>query len=263
MAGGSHRLWELTRAGRIFSGSGLSVDQRTMLRATIVYLFVALYVLLAVPIGLLWALLTKDTTCLYKLARVCILVAGWLCQVKVKVRGTENIAPGQTYVFLSNHQGNFDGPVLLYAIPRDFRALIKKEMLRIPILSLVLKYVNFVPIDRSHANKALAGIDFGAKLLKQGYSFVAFPEGTRTRDGRLGEFKKGVFVMALKAGVPILPISIIDSSKIQPPGSYSIRPGSVKLIFHDPIPTANLKIQDREHLIERTRAAIASGLAQP
>ncbi len=87
---------------------------------------------------------------IYRLARFCIRAAGWMCGVRVHVQGREKIAPGMTYVFLSNHQGNFDGPVLVHAIPRDWSALIKKEMMRLPVLSLVLKQVQFIPIERSN-----------------------------------------------------------------------------------------------------------------
>jgi 1-acyl-sn-glycerol-3-phosphate acyltransferase len=235
-----------------------------MIRATLVYLFVAVYILILGPIAVLWALLTGNTSLIYDLARFCIRVAGEICGVKVRIRGKEKVLPGRTFVFLSNHQGNLDAPVLAHAIPRNWRALIKKEVMRLPVLSLVLKQVKMVPIDRSDPQRARNSIDRGVKLLKEGYSFIAFPEGTRSRNGRLGEFKKGVFIMALKAGVPIVPISIVNSSGIQPPGEYAIRPGVIEVIFHDPIPTANLGMEDRDRLVDVTRAAIASGLpAQP
>jgi 1-acyl-sn-glycerol-3-phosphate acyltransferase len=231
-----------------------------MIRATLVYVFVALYILILGPIAMLWALITGKTGLIYDLARFCIRVSGAMCGVKVRIRGREKVLPGRTFVFLSNHQGNFDAPVLAHAIPRDWRALIKKEVMRLPVLSLVLRQVQMVPIDRSDPQKARNSIDQGVRLLRQGYSFIAFPEGTRSRNGRLGEFKKGVFIMALKAGVPIVPISIVNSSAIQPPGEYGIRPGTIHVVFHDPIPTENLGMEDRDRLVDLTRAAIASGL---
>jgi len=233
-----------------------------MIRATLVYVFIAIYILIMAPVGLIWTFLSKDTRLLYDLARFCIRVAGLLGGIKVKTHGKEKILPGQTYVFLSNHQGNSDAPVLAHAIPRDWRALIKKEVMRLPVLSLVLRRVKMVPIDRSDPQKARNSIELGVRLLKEGYSFIAFPEGTRSRDGRLGEFKKGVFVMALKARVPIVPISIVNSNKIQPPGEYAIRPGVVDVIFHDPIPAGNMGMEDRDRLVEMTHAAIASGLTE-
>jgi 1-acyl-sn-glycerol-3-phosphate acyltransferase len=113
-----------------------------------------------------------------------------------------------------------------------------------------------VPVDRRDPNQARAAIDRGAALLRQGLSFLAFPEGTRSRDGQLGEFKRGVFVMAIKGQTPVVPVTVLNSAIIQPRGSYRIRPGTIEVIFHDPIPTAGLSIADRDRLIELTREAI-------
>jgi 1-acyl-sn-glycerol-3-phosphate acyltransferase len=233
-----------------------------MIRATLVYLFVGLYIILLAPVAMLWTFVTGDSALLYRLARFCIRTAGFMCGVKVVVQGREKILPDQTYVFLCNHQGNFDGPVLLHAIPRDWKALIKKEMMRLPILSLVMKQVQFVPIERLNPQKAHTGIDLGARLLVERKSFVAFPEGTRSRDGRLGEFKKGVFIMAIKAQTPVVPITILGSAKIQPPGKYAIRPGCIHVIVHDPIPTEGMEFENRNRLVQLTRDAIASALPQ-
>ena len=230
------------------------------IRTTLVYIFIALYLMIMAPLGMAWTFLSKDTTFIYRLARFCVRIAGMIGGVRVQITGTEKLHPGQNYVFLSNHQGNCDGPVLLHAIPRDFRALIKKEMMGIPILSLVMKQVQFVPIDRTDPIKARASIDYGARLLTEGYSFIAFPEGTRSRDGSLGGFKKGVFIMALQAHTPVVPISILNSSTILPRGAYSIRPGTVGVVFHDPIITSEMTIADRERLVDLTRSAILSSL---
>ncbi len=231
-----------------------------MIRAAVVYAFITVYILIMAPIGILWTYLTGRSTFIYRAARLCLRTAGVLCGVRVKITGRDKIVPGQTYVFLSNHQGNFDGPVLFHAIPRDMRALMKKEMLRMPVLSIVMQQLRFVPLDRSDPAGARDGIDRAAEILREGLSFIAFPEGTRSRDGRLGEFKKGAFIMAIKAGVPIVPITIVNSDRIQPPGAFGIKPGRIDLIIHQPIPTAGLTLDDRDHVISLTRKAIASAL---
>jgi 1-acyl-sn-glycerol-3-phosphate acyltransferase len=232
-----------------------------MIRATLVYLFIGLYILLLAPFAMLWVLLSGKPSLLHQLARFCIRVASLLCGVTVTVHGREKISPGLTYVFLSNHQGNFDAPALVHAIPRDWSALIKKEMMRLPLFSLVLKQVQFVPIERTNPKDAHLGIERGALLLGQGKSFLAFPEGTRSRDGRLGKFKKGAFVMAIKAQAPIVPITILNSARVQPPGRYAITPGRIDVIFHDPIETRGMTLNDRDTLVQMTRAAIESPLA--
>jgi 1-acyl-sn-glycerol-3-phosphate acyltransferase len=231
-----------------------------MLRATGVYLFVGLYVAIAAPISIVWALATGKAGHFFSLARFCMCIAGWMSGIRLQVSGREQILPGRTYLFLSNHQGNFDGPLLFYATGRDLSAVIKKEMMRIPVLSIIFRKTNFVPIDRADPMKARAGIDRAARLLKDGHSFFAFPEGTRSRDGSLGPFKKGVFVMAIKAGVPVMPVSIRNSRAIQPPGCYSITAAAVDVIFHAPIPTDRLHIEDRDKLLRWTRDAISAGL---
>jgi 1-acyl-sn-glycerol-3-phosphate acyltransferase len=231
-----------------------------MVRATLVYLFMGTYILLLAPGAIVWAMASGNPSLLYRLARFCIRASGWIGGITVSISGAEKIVPGKTYVFLSNHQSNCDGPVLCHAIPRDWAALIKKEIMRLPVLAQVLKQVQFVPIERMNPKKAHTGIELGVSLLKQGKSFVAFPEGTRSRDGRLCEFKKGVFIMALKAQTPIIPVTIVDSSKVQAPGQYGIRPGRIRVVLHDPIVTEGMQFEDRNRLIEQTKAAIASAL---
>ena len=231
-----------------------------MIRATFIYFFTGVYILALAPPAMLWTLITKDTRLLYILARFCIRVVGLLGGIRVSVHGREKILPGETYLFLSNHQGNADGPILSHATPRDLRALIKSEIMKIPVLSLVFKQVQFVAIERSNPTDARKGIDFGARLLSEGKSFFAFPEGTRSRDGLLGEFKKGVFVMAIKAQAAVVPVTIVGSAAIQPPGKYTISPGRVRVVFHEPIETKGMDLADRNRLVELTRNAIASEL---
>jgi 1-acyl-sn-glycerol-3-phosphate acyltransferase len=227
-----------------------------MIRTTLAYLFAGLYILIVSPIAMALAWLTGDTVVIYRLARFCIRSAGCIAGVRVTILGAEKIpAEGPCY-FLSNHLSNCDVPALAHALPRDFRALTKKEVMRLPVLSMILRRVSFVPVDRRDPNQARAAIDRGAALLRQGLSFLAFPEGTRSRDGQLGEFKRGVFVMAIKGQTPVVPVTVLNSAIIQPRGSYRIRPGTIEVIFHDPIPTAGLSIADRDRLIELTREAI-------
>lgn len=231
-----------------------------MLRTTLTYIFIAIYVVALGPVGILWSFLSGNSDILFTLARFCIKVSGWLCGIRVDIQGKDRILPGRPYLFLSNHQGNVDGPVLVYATARNLRAVIKKEMMKIPMLSLVLRTVNYVPVDRSDPAQARASIDRATRLLREGLSFFAFPEGTRSRTGLLGEFKKGVFVMAIQAGVPVAPVTIRNSRDIQPPGRYAIKRGTIQLIFHEPIPTDGMKLEDRDELLRRTREAIARGL---
>ncbi len=232
-----------------------------MIRATLVYVFISVYLLVMAPVTFLWAYLSGSPVFIYRAGRFCLCVAGWMCGLKVLVRGREKLSAEQTYLFLSNHQANLDSPLIICVAGRILRTVFKQEMTKIPVLAQAMMKVGCLPIDRSDPARAHACLDEGTRMLKEGHSFFAFPEGTRSRNGALGPFKKGVFYMAIKAGVPVVPVTIRNSSAIQPPGSYAIRPGTVEVIFHDPIPTAQLQIEDRDRLIEATRTAIDKGLS--
>lgn len=231
-----------------------------MIRSTLAYLFVSLYLLVLSPIAMLWVVATRNAHIYFALGRFCIRVAGLITGVRVRVIGREKIRQGETYVFLSNHQSNCDIPVLTHVLPWDYRSLLKKELMRLPVLSTVLRHAQFVAVDRRDPNQSRASIDRAAELLRGGHSFISFPEGTRSRDGRLGEFKKGVFIMAIRAKRPVAPITLRNSSRIQPPGTYRIRPGIVDVTIHDPIPTDQMTVEDRDHLMNQTRDLIASAL---
>jgi len=231
-----------------------------MIRSTFVYVFVGLYVLIMAPITFLWAWISGNPSLIYSAGRFCLFVAGWMSGVRVRVHGKEKLVPGQTYFFLCNHQGNLDPPVIICVIDRHLRALFKQEMLRIPVLPRAMQKVGFVPIDRTDPARAHDSLENAAKMLRDGNSFFSFPEGTRSRNGSLGPFKKGVFHMAIRAGMPVVPVTIKNTSLLQPPGSYRIRPGSVDVTFHNPIPTRDFQIEDRDRLIEAVRAAIAAAL---
>jgi len=232
-----------------------------MFRATLVYIFIGIYLLVLAPFCLIWTACAKNAHMLFCLTRFCIRTAVWIAGVRVYAEGCEKIDPAGTFVFLSNHQGNFDGPVLLHALGRDLRAPIKKELMRLPVLSLILRAAEFVPLERTNPKQARDGIERGARLIREGKSFFAFPEGTRSRDGTLGKFKKGVFIMAIQAQAPVVPITITNSAAIQPPGSYGIRSGRINVFIHEPIETRGMTFEDRDALIQQTRAAIASGMA--
>ena len=231
-----------------------------MIKATLVYLFIGTFVLLLAPVAILRTAYAKDAHLLFRLTRLCIRCALWIAGVRVQVEGREKIDHARTYVFLSNHRGNFDGPVLLYALGRDLRALVKKELMRLPVISLILRAAEFVPLERANPKESRAGIERGSRLIREGKPFFAFPEGTRSRDGTLGVFKKGAFIMAIQAEAPVVPITIVNSAAIQPPGSYGIRPGIIRVVIHDPIETQGMTFEDRNVLILQARTAIASAL---
>lgn len=176
---------------------------------------------------------------------------------KVIVTGEEHVPPQGGVVFISNHQGNFDIPILLGFIDKPKAFIAKKELKKLPLISSWMYYMNCVFMDRSSARAGLKAIQEGVAFLKQGYSQIIFPEGTRSRGEQLGEFKPGSFKLATKAGVPIVPVTIKGSYKIMEANGGLIKPAVVEMFISEPIPTAGLSKVETEQLPEKVRNIIA------
>ena len=182
------------------------------------------------------------------------------CGVRVRVRGLEHLGAGP-YLFAPNHQSNFDIVALLGHLPGNNRFAAKKEMFAEPLLGMVLKTMGMIPIDRGNP---LEAIEMLGQLKLDSYSAIVFPEGTRSRDGNLLPFKKGVFVAAIHLGVPIVPVVCKGTQAIMPKGGYlSIVPGTAELVVLEPIPTEGLSYDDRDRLRDLVRERIAAELARP
>jgi 1-acyl-sn-glycerol-3-phosphate acyltransferase len=230
-----------------------------MIRAFVVTLVTFAYVLVAGPPLLLYALLTGNGEPVYRVGVGGVKMALWLAGVRVDVRGLEKIPHGCAVVYMANHQGNCDPPALLAILPRVM-VMAKKEFFRIPILGRAMLACRFIPVDRKNREQAVRAVERAVGALRAGDSFLVCPEGTRSPDGRLQPFKKGVFVMALKAGAPILPISISGSNKIMAKRKFVIRPGVVRVTAHDAVLVGGL--EGRGEVMERVRQAILSGLTK-
>lgn len=170
--------------------------------------------------------------------------------VRVRVHGAHHIQPGVSYVFLSTHQSYMDIPAMLGYLPAQLRIAAKKVLFRIPFMGWHLTRAGHIPIDRSSTEKAVTSMQKAASYLKRGICAFVFPEGTRSRDGFLHKFKKGGFKLALQAGVPIIPITIIGSRQVLPPDSIIFRPGPIDMYVDAPIPTTGLTDTDLESLME-------------
>jgi 1-acyl-sn-glycerol-3-phosphate acyltransferase len=179
-------------------------------------------------------------------------------RIRVVVRGLERIRPEQPYVFMSNHQSNFDIPVVLGFLPVQFRWLAKTELFKIPIFGRAMRGAGYISIDRSDRPSAFESLRRAAEIIRGGVSILVFPEGTRSLDGRLKPFKKGGFVLAIEAGVPIVPVAILGTHAIMPKGSLLIRPRDVNLCIGEPIATTAYTLRTKEALMEQVRHAIRS-----
>jgi 1-acyl-sn-glycerol-3-phosphate acyltransferase len=186
-----------------------------------------------------------------------ILAAG----VKIEVEGADLIPRDQPIIFMGNHQSNFDILTLFQSVPVRFNWLAKEELFRIPLFGRSMQSAGYIPVNRSDGRDSLKSLDRAARLVSGGTSIAIFPEGTRSNDGSLLPFKRGGFVLASKAGVPIIPFSIIGSMKINPPDNFVyLRPGVIRIKFGPPIQTKPSGEKQQMLIMDQVRMAIATGL---
>ncbi len=171
-----------------------------------------------------------------------------LAGVRIRIEGMEQLDPKATYVFAGNHTSQFDIYAFQAACPHDFRWIAKKELFRIPIFGRAMRKVGFISIDRSHGRKALKSLNQAAKRIAGGASVLIFPEGTRARDGRLQPFKAGAILLAIRSGVPVVPIGFNGASRVLPKGALLPRGGEIVLRVGAPIPTTSYTARDKQKL---------------
>ena len=230
-------------------------------RSILTYAVVLAYILVAGPTGVLIAVVLRWKWGLYALGHAGVWLALTLAGIRYRVAGREGV-PATAVVFCSNHESNVDPPVLFQALHPQLHVLYKAELHKFPIMGTVFDLGGFVPIDRANRGKAMASIVRGAAALRAGASFLIFPEGTRSRTGQLLPFKKGGFIMAIQAQVPIVPVAVQGGRAAMRKGSAFVRPVRVSVRIGTPIPTAGLTPEDRDDLIERVRLQIALLLEQ-
>lgn len=231
-----------------------------MIRTLVGSVFLFLYIIVVgLPI-IAYSWLTGTSDVLYRCGKWGIGASMRLAGVRVRTEGTENI-PAGVCVFAANHVSNLDPPAALIGIPRRISYLAKKEIFEVPVIRTALRLGKIVPVDREDREAAIGSIDHAVGILMEGISFFVFPEGTRSRDGSLKAFKKGTFIMAIEARVPVVPVSILGSRERMPKGRLAIVPGEILLRFGKPIESKDYAVDEREQLLERVHAAVAAGLA--
>jgi 1-acyl-sn-glycerol-3-phosphate acyltransferase len=187
----------------------------------------------------------------------------WLCGARVKVSGIENLRQGQHYIFASNHLSLIDSPVLVAYLPRTLRFLAKRELFSIPFMGWYMKAQGHIAIDRGDARATLRSMTEAAALIqRERKSVLVFPEGTRSMDGKLQEFKDGAAVLAIRAQTPIVPVAVVGTDRVLPAKAKEIRAADVELRIGAPIDTAGYDQKQRGQLTELLRRRIA-GLILP
>jgi 1-acyl-sn-glycerol-3-phosphate acyltransferase len=237
---------------------------------TVFYLIpaIALYTIVLGTLSLTSSLFQKTGYFAHWCARTWSRLILVTTRVRVDVAGLERLERGRTYVFVSNHQSIYDIPILFWSLPYQLRIIAKESLGRFPFLGWHLRRTGHMLVDRSRPDRARI-FSWAARLTANGLCLIVFPEGTRSRDGRVARFKGGSFYLALEAGLPVVPISVIGSRHVMLKDRLATYPGHVKLVVHEPIDTADLAGTDPREFAERVRQIIApaaqsdAGVAPP
>jgi 1-acyl-sn-glycerol-3-phosphate acyltransferase len=184
-------------------------------------------------------------------SRLILLTTG----VHVDVRGLDRLVHGRTYVFVSNHQSIYDIPILFWSLPYQLRIIAKESLGRFPFLGWHLRRTGHMLVDRARPERTKI-FSWASRLTSQGLSLIVFPEGTRSRDGQVARFKGGSFYLAIEAGLPVVPVSVVGSRHVMKKGRLATYPGRVRVVVHDPIDTSSLAGTDARQFAEHVRQII-------
>jgi 1-acyl-sn-glycerol-3-phosphate acyltransferase len=228
-------------------------------RSLAAYVAVSAYVLLIGPPVLLAAILLRRSTFLYRVGHVGVRMGLFLSGLRCRVSGAEHIQRQRAAVYAVNHTSNVEPPIIFDALHEIFprlRVLYKAELRKLPVLVRAFDLAGFVPLERGNREQSIPAIDRAADALKDGNSFLIFPEGTRSRSGALLPFKKGGFILGIKGQAPIVPVAIRGAREAMRKGSLIIRPVTVEVRFGEPVETTGMTIDDRDRLVQLVRSRI-------
>jgi 1-acyl-sn-glycerol-3-phosphate acyltransferase len=230
-----------------------------VLRTIFIIVFLSLYILILGPPFLIYTLITRNGDPLYRAGIGGVMFFVRAVGVRVRVAGVERIPKG-VCLFAANHTSSADAPAIVGAIPRRIAVLLKKSLFDWPIVGAAFHSVNFIPVEREARESAIASVEKAVEAMKAGQSFLIYPEGTRSPDGRLQEFKKGAVVLAIKAGMPIVPTVCSGAQKVMAKGSLVIHPGEILVEFLEPIDASKYSWEERDELNKRVHDVMAAAL---
>ena len=181
--------------------------------------------------------------------------------IDVKVTGLDRLDAATPYVFMSNHLSFLDGPLVMTILGRPARVIVKRFVFRTPVLGLGMRFAGYVPLDKEGVGAGKRSIARAAQLIREKrYSFLVYPEGTRSSDGNLQPFRRGGFFLAVECGAPIVPVTIRGTFELMPRGKRLVRKGPVQITFHEPVPVTGCTRETMAELIEKVRGAVSSAL---
>ncbi|MBS1913337.1 MAG: 1-acyl-sn-glycerol-3-phosphate acyltransferase [Bacteroidetes bacterium] len=226
--------------------------------------FVLLVTLFYSIVSILVSLVDRSGRAYHRLMRQWSRALLWLFGIRTHVHGAENLERGTCYVYLANHASYLDIIVLGVTIPDSIRFIFKRELARIPFFGWTLALGPYILIDRADARNAMGSIERAARQIAEGASVVIFPEGTRTRDGSLGAFKRGGFMLATRSGVPMVPVAIKGTYALLSRTDRRVRPGTVEVFIGEPIPPRpDMTRSQEQELQEEIRSTLMAMLGTP
>ena len=237
-----------------------------LLRSIATYAAVSLYVLLVGSPFVIIAILIRNPLILYKVGLVGVRLGQRLSGIRVRVHGGERIQRDRAAVYAVNHTSNVEPPILYSVLSELFprlRIVYKAELRKLPVLTQAFDLAGFVPLQRGNPEQSLPAVEKAGEALRDGNSFLIFPEGTRSRTGALLPFKKGGFIMAIKGQAPVVPVAIKGARDAMHKGSLVINPVVIDVIFGEPVETAGLTLADRDNLIAEVRRRVQTLLELP
>jgi 1-acyl-sn-glycerol-3-phosphate acyltransferase len=230
-----------------------------MIRTLFTFVVAAIGSVVIMPPLIVWTMISGDVQLMYDVFIAALRVVLKIAGIRVRAEGLENI-PAGTCVFASNHCSNLDPVAMVPQIPRRIAILAKTDVFKIPILSKAFRQGGVIPVDRKNREAAADSVDQAVESLKNGLSFVIFAEGTRSRDGRLQPFKRGAFVMAIRAGLPVVPVALAGTQRLMRKGDWKLYPGEVVVKFAPAIDASRFTNEQRQVLLEQTYEAVATNL---
>jgi 1-acyl-sn-glycerol-3-phosphate acyltransferase len=230
-----------------------------MLRTLFIAVFLSLYILILGPPLLLYTLISQHIDPLYWAGLKGVMFFVRAVGVQVRVEGKAKI-PDRVCLFVANHTSSADAPAVVGAIPRRIAVLLKESLFKWPIVGQAFTLAHFIPVNRKDRESAISSVEKAADAMRAGQSFLIYPEGTRSPDGRLQEFKKGAVVLAIKAGVPVVPVLCSGAQRVMAKHSMVIHPGEILVEFLDPIDASKYSWEERDTLNQRVHDAMAAGL---
>ncbi len=215
------------------------------------------------PVAVVVAMAGGSGETIHSIARAWARFVFFTLGIKIKTAGLENIPRDRPVIFACNHASQMDILALYIALPVQFRFVVKEELFKVPVLGIAMRSAGYVPINRSGGKAAIKSLQEAAKRIREGASVVIFPEGTRSPDGRLGQFKPGGFLLASKSRCPIVPVAIKGSHYVLPKGSFVCRPGLISIQVGKPVVTVkDDKPVKRDELMKNTWQAVNTMLNQ-